>query len=366
MPERNVITVVSRSRTWVTGQRLKFDKSRDLENGVVEDIPATPATPVTEVSSERPHRVAITGHDLHRALEKIFSSPISIVNNVWVWPFKHFVTYEAEIKQCLEEQTRLVGTKASDIDVDGCNTVENGLITAQNNKSEVNINTESGTKLRDQLRCLVHFMDNDMREIFAVRQKIADGTLREIAFDHLWQLFSPGDAIFSNAQVDSQRRAFRVLHVTGGRTILDLDEPPQPDIHASSRNNRSWERHGNQSVANSYSKYTPFIIDCFYLDFDGQSFGPVSRRFIIQEYEGERSIESLPAFPMKFDKNWRETEKQLIKRGKRFVKLAGVTHNRYIGLSAKEPSITESQDEVPKSNSLHTKAFLLTFPTPGQ
>lgn len=309
------MTVVFRARSWATGRRLVLDNHLDIENGVVEEISAT-STPMTESSSECPHRVAVTGHDLHRALERIINCPLSLINNVWVWPFKYFIAYEAEIRKCLEEEEA---------------------------------KTAADTRLRDQMRCLVEFMDHDMKEIFHVKRKIADGSLRTIAFEQLWQLYSPGDLIFSSEQ-NTDRRAYRVLHVTGGRAILDSDDqPPLESYPTSSQPVRSWERHGDQAIAYAHSKNTSFVIDCFFIDFDGQKFGPVPRRFIIPEYEGERSITSLHAYPAKFDKSPRETEKLLTKRGKRFVKLAGVTHKRYVGLSARDPSVLDYQDEVFKN-----------------
>lgn len=352
------MTVVSRQRSWTTGSRLVLDNHHEIENGVVEDISAT-STPMIESSTESPHRVAITGHDLHRALEKIINCPLSLINNVWVWPFKYFIVYETEIRKCLEnEEAKFNGSAAPQ------QNGSNVLSAIENNISENGSNIDRReditklpegqstddksveTRLRDQLRCLVAFMDHDMKETFSIKRKIADGTLQNIAFEHLWQLYSPGDLIFSSEQ-NTERRAYRVLHVTGGRTILDTDDqPPAENQFSSSRPVRSWERHGDQAIAYAHSKNTSFVIDCFYIDFDGQNFGPVPRRFVIPEFEGERPINTLHAFPAKFDKNNKETEKLLIKRGKRFYKLAGVTHKRYVGLSARDPSVFDYQDEV--------------------
>ena len=101
---------------------------------------------------------------------------------------------------------------------------------------------------------------------------------------------------------------------------------------------QSWEQQEEQSVAFAHSKNTPLVIDTFYIDFDGDNFGPVPRKFVIQEYEGEQEIVTLPAYPDIFDKDMQGSKDMLGERGKKFIKLAGVAHRKYAGLSAQESS----------------------------
>ena len=184
-----------------------------------------------------------------------------------------------------------------------------------------------------------------MKEIFSVKQRIEARTLRNIAFDYMWLLFKPGDLIFTSS---TQKRAYVVLHVTGGRAILDIGDQPSASNRNASQPVQSWEQHEDQAITYAYSKNTPFIIDTFYIDFDGDNFGPVSRTFVIQEYEGDQEIVTLPAFPAAFDKDIQKTKEMLKDRGKKFVKLAGVAHRKYAGLSAREPSVRDFQEEVSK------------------
>lgn len=336
VPEPSVLTVSSRGRNWTTGRRQVPENYHGVVNDVVEEASSVPA-PLVESTSERPYRVAIHGYELHRALEVIIGSSVSLYNNVWIWPFKHFISYEKQIRRRLEEQETLLDI----IQMSSTNGV-NGPESNGNmdNKPET---SSDGAKLRDQLRCLVDFMDEDMKPIFSIQRQIDDGSLQDIAFEHLWQLFRPGDLIFSGT---TQKRAYRILHVTGGRAILDIGDQPPIGSRSASQPLRSWERHEDQAITYAHSRNTPFIIDAFYIDFDGENFGPVPRRFVIQEYEGEQPIDTLHAYPAKFDVKVKDTEKELLKRGRKFVKLAGVTHKRYSGLSAREPSVNDQQDEV--------------------
>jgi len=199
--------------------------------------------------------------------------------------------------------------------------------------------TVDRTRLRDELRCLVKFMDLHMKEIHLVQKGIDDGTRTTIAFDYLWQLFKPGDLVIRRGE---QIRAYIVLHATGGRAV-----------HRSARAyqlTRPWispdEFEERESYLAKYAKTSPFVLDCFYLDFDGTNFGPLPEKVMFQEFDGEVAIGSLDVFPARFDHSPKLTEKALIKRDKRFVKLSRVDHKYYSGKTVREPIILEHQSEV--------------------
>ncbi|KAL2058235.1 hypothetical protein ABVK25_001853 [Lepraria finkii] len=69
---------------------------------------------------------------------------------------------------------------------------------------------EPSTRLRDELSCLVEFMDKDMKTIFDVQKDLKDGTRKTIEFDCLWQLFKPGEFVVTSG---NQKRAYVVLLV---------------------------------------------------------------------------------------------------------------------------------------------------------
>ena len=359
VPEASVLSVSYTSRYWAGRQGLPTINS--LDEGARKGEMLTGDLSLAEIAPERPYRLAICGYELHRALEIIFGAPVSLNNNVWIWPFKHFVTYESQIRQRLKSEQELVREIEKDRrdrdNVDPPNGAADCLAERtpteygsydfkdrdNSEGSEDQQKYASALRLEGQLRCLVRFMDSDMKELFSVKQSISDGTLRNIRFEYLWLLFKPGDLIFTSS---AQRRAYRVLHVTGGRAILDIGEQPPLNNRNATQTLRSWEQHEDQASTYAYSKNTPFVIDAFYIDFDGDGFGPVPRKFVIQEYIGEQPICTLPAFPARFEENIQETEKMLTKRGRRFAKMAGVAHKKYSGLSAREPSVADWQEEV--------------------
>jgi len=199
------------------------------------------------------------------------------------------------------------------------------------------------TPLRDELRRIVEFMDNDMKDLFQMQKSIEDGARESIAFDFLWLLFKPGDLVITRGE---QTRAYVVLHVTGGRALDRSAQNESPRKNQQNYYVTEETRRETEAYLAKYPKTTPFVLDCFCIDFDGTNFGPLPHKFMLAEYEGEVSITSLEVFPARFAQNFEHTKRALIKRGKRFVKLAKVAHKYYSGKTIREPWILENQGEV--------------------
>ena len=60
------------------------------------------------------------------------------------------------------------------------------------------------------------------------------------------------------------------------------------------------------------------MLDCYYIDCDGERFGPVRTVFKINPYQGEKEIRSLEIYPLKYAKNASELQSHLRTRGLKF------------------------------------------------
>ncbi|KAB8290003.1 hypothetical protein EYC80_010330 [Monilinia laxa] len=116
------------------------------------------------------------------------------------------------------------------------------------------------------LKCLIHFMDCDLKHVFDLRQEIQDGSLKEIAFADLWHLFSPGDLIVTSPLL----RAYRIFHTTGGRPRLS-----KPNLFEKK------------------AVVSPFNINCFYIGYDWKTVGPIHETLRIYEYSGKKPVTEL-------------------------------------------------------------------------
>ncbi|KAL8300874.1 hypothetical protein RB597_009389 [Gaeumannomyces tritici] len=185
----------------------------------------------------------------------------------------------------------------------------------------------------EHLKCLLSFVDSD---ISVKKAYLKSPDCRKVFFSDLWHLFRPGMEVTGS----DGRQAYRVIDVTS----------------AKHRVAPRWERW--YSDLGESKKTPPFRITCVYIDFDGKSLGPVPKVFNFRKFEGEVDITSLEVYPLRFhpakradftDSEWEKLEalpaserhrQRLVRRGAKFLRVAGVKHMYYAG-----PTL-EARDEV--------------------
>ena len=182
--------------------------------------------------------------------------------------------------------------------------------------------------LLESWKTLIALMDSDLRPKIELCSKIRNKTLTEIAYEDLCYLFKPGDVVL--ASQDQRLQALAVLAVSGGRKLLH-DAPvrrPTGDVEPVSFFHTS----GGSS---------PFIVDCFYYDFNGTDFGAILRSITIPKYEGKTQVNSLAVYPESLSGiGNRDLKMDLVKRGQKFVQLcslSAVAHRSYIGRTLDDP-----------------------------
>ena len=305
--------------------------------------------PQKSTLNEIPFRLVVNSSYLVSVLSKITGTEITKVSNVMVRPFKYLIAHERKIRDALRLLEDLSLEKSADgqSESDGQQPIVKRLNASENETKRREMNLKFTPRGRDSLRCLVDFMDNDMADIFSLRQKIADRSLEYITYDQLYHLYKPGDVVVADPEAPgAARRAYRVLYVTGGRPNLDRrkqnpDRDPDSEILKIGVNDVL----GAGSLGNA-AKMTPVILDCFYVDFDGESYGARPCRFIMPAFQGRRKVNSLTVYPLEFDPMREELEQSLMKRGGAFVSCAGVTHRQYTGRTIADATTKSKRNEV--------------------
>ena len=305
------------------------------------------------------YRLAINSRILLDVLGDCAGKDFPEDRNVWLRPFKYLVAYETEVRQALQDAEATVKLVEAESEMPGQsatyedqNAMSISSTTPMQEKSKEYTNVSNSMPHtsaidaslakaeRDQLRCLVSFMDSDMQDIFDIKRQVANQTLKEIGFEHLWLLYRPGDLVYTMKSIEDSGtyQAFRVLHVTGGRPILDtLNNCGFNAIH-----DRSWEEESDteerarDTVRGSPSDMTPLIIDCFFIEFDGNRLGPKCRRFVVPKFTGKRKLDALEVCPSFFHPQHENIRRDMVRRGRRFTQLAIGTHKRYSGTTLRE------------------------------
>ncbi|KAF2855694.1 hypothetical protein T440DRAFT_551058 [Plenodomus tracheiphilus IPT5] len=277
----------------------------------------------------RPDRVAITCPVLLTEIGRISGASTSERNNVLLRPFKNIIPFRTEIEQSLQTNQTIAtelqeAKKKRRAEYDeACLKAEASGSTAPAKEGK-NLETDDRAKLKKAeklsvgLRCLLHFIDYDAADIMEIRRETKNAEY-EIAFEHLWHIFEPGMLVCPRGD---KELAYRVLNVGGGRTYGE-----------------NMDHNGQPLGGSRITKMTDFFVDCFHIDFNGTHYVPVPIYLSISPYEGKRSLRSLIVAPLECLHSKEEVQKlkdRLVTRGKRFEKLAEVTHQRYSGLSLQD------------------------------
>jgi len=154
---------------------------------------------------------------------------------------------------------------------------------------------------------LGEFIDKELQGVLNLRRTVRRKKVKSISFGDLWLHFNPGDIVYSRAQ------AFQVFSTSGGQP-LDRKKAHQyrQEVRVDGDGHQLYREHETVS---------PFVIDCYFISFDGRKYGPVQKTFRIAAYDGERQITALPICPEGFfDTSRRES---LSERGKSFLSLTG-------------------------------------------
>ncbi|CAN8105373.1 unnamed protein product [Discula destructiva] len=158
--------------------------------------------------------------------------------------------------------------------------------------------------LRD-MRCYVEFIDNEVMPLYTQYDGTSAQTVR---FEDLWALFRVGDLVHVPTNGDKSGRYHEIWKIYRVKS-------PEPDI--------SYPESGWAWVDNFREEDTEgskFTIYAYYIDHDGSEFGPVRHKFSIDAYPGERPIDLLDLYPMRFAENFQELLAFSKKQGANFVK----------------------------------------------
>ncbi|RBR15899.1 uncharacterized protein FIESC28_07144 [Fusarium coffeatum] len=325
-----------------------FEKARREKKG--DAVPASDA----EIQRIRIQSQPILGHltALMNDTEKR-SAPRTFMR-----PFKTLVHFQPKMREILStledkwadfEDLASESSEAVELDVPEVEaeviekTDENGeendkdetesLLSVDSNEDEDYDNLmDSPEALRD-MRCYVDFID---KEVLPLYNRFDDSSVDRVKFDDLWSLFRVGDLIYMPASGETGGRYHEIWRVYKTRS-------PEPE---TSYPTSGWDFFADEQQIDENSK---FKISAYYIDHDGNNFGAVRRKFEIESFVGERSIESLEVFPIRY----RHDHKQLLEtqkaQGRQFINFLDDRHQQYSAwtLTRNPPTNgTEPDDEI--------------------
>ncbi|KAE8442709.1 hypothetical protein EG329_002900 [Mollisiaceae sp. DMI_Dod_QoI] len=171
------------------------------------------------------------------------------------------------------------------------------------------------------LKCYVKFVEEKLMPLYHQFDTPENIHAHKIRFDDLWYLFRIGEHIYVPNPVK---------HDT---TQANSDASKQPPV--------------DQRIWRIFSLYPPNVnykvaplkeskgrllvpehvvekdrhsrVRCYYIDYDGESYGPVVKEFNIAYFQGEKSIRELEVYPLRFAPDREEIRKEHQDLGRNFV-----------------------------------------------
>lgn len=199
---------------------------------------------------------------------------------------------------------------------------------------------DSPEALRD-MRCYVKFIDE---EIMPLYQRFEGSTAEKVKFDDLWSLFRVGDLVYMPAAVEAGGRYHEVWRIY-------KIQAPQPE---TSYPKNGW---GFFDEFDDIDDQNKFKISAYYVDYDGTAFGAVKTKFEIEGFAGERSIDSLPCYPMRYQPGHEELISGLKGQGRQFLHYLEDRHQQHNAwtLTRNPPSHRNEPDQEILDNEYYEK-----------
>jgi hypothetical protein len=130
---------------------------------------------------------------------------------------------------------------------------------------------------------------------------------------YLWLLFKPGDDVFVNKISEESLTPMTVFKT-------QMYESRSERLTSISRRQflvEAWHVQSTQTYA------------CF----------PQANSIVIEEFEGEKEISTLPVFPKEYMRDYKSLESQFIARGKKWFEIRNLAYKQYLGRTLKATSI---------------------------
>jgi hypothetical protein len=289
-------------------------------------IPAP--TPRTDGILPVPERIRINSPLILSTLASIDDTIDIMGPVVMLRPFKFLLYHETQIKDAVHElRDRLDTMLAIPDDVTAQAPTRTATLPAETDDFSIPRNDSEELKSTiEHMRCLCDFID---KYLLPINDHLDKSTASKISFENLWYLFRTGEDIFMPL------RSLRKKKVT-------VDAIATAPETFQSRYNMIWRvigtGGGRPNIAtaknrNASLRPNPFVVNCYYIDFDGKYFCPIIHTFTIMPFKGEKSINNLDFYPIRFmETDYQSMRENLNKGTTTFASITrSYTHFYYSG-----------------------------------
>ncbi|PYI05458.1 P-loop containing nucleoside triphosphate hydrolase protein [Aspergillus sclerotiicarbonarius CBS 121057] len=160
------------------------------------------------------------------------------------------------------------------------------------------------TALIHDCRCLLRFMDGFLQPELA---RIAGGP-DTVRFSDLWFLFPTGSLIYCKDR-NIPQKIWRVVQRAGGRRYLS--------------------RPSGIETGEYRTTFSPFVLECYHLDYDGRNYIQIYHQFQIPDFDGLQAVKSLSVIPFVVAERGLVNKDDLLACGEAFINYTTSWHHRH-------------------------------------
>jgi hypothetical protein len=298
--------------------------SEPTERIVKTDIEAVEFTAENEAGvnsvggtrNELPERILFNSLRLRRFIDYEYcnggqpwsaSGPFTILR-----PYKGFVYLQDKIRSRISDFERarealLIATEDEYTENYKNSPLEDTAAMGHQRESTMSLGQLTGWIL--DFRCLQKFLDEYLEPHRIRLANCPDSVL----FSDLWFLFPVGCLVYVRDHRLPQK-VWKVIQRTGGRRYAVR---PESIPHGDYKNT-----------------FTDFVIDCFYLDYNGTQYVPTFSQFRISSFYGLQPTGMLPVMPLKAAEREKLVDRaEMLERAQVFKECTRVCHRHYSGRS---------------------------------
>lgn len=247
-------------------------------------------------------------------------------------PFKIFIHFRKEMEEEFSRLKAKFGQSTLSVDRDKLSSqVPQTNVAEETNTEDLLLHIEQGTlKAYEEMKCYMEFMEARLLPRYTMFDTFNAIKPVKVRYDDLWYLFRPGETVYQPSDA---------------KTNSDLGIPEDMNSHSQesvprlwrvffmAMDNAHWEvddlesKSDGKLVRDVQTRYEGAMIYVYYIDFDGKSYSGVSNRFHIDHYSGEKDINALPIYPLRFAPDHDQTVQRLKERGQKFQSVATQSHD---------------------------------------
>jgi hypothetical protein len=252
-------------------------------------------------------RVRLNSPHLLATLARLCGEPWSTFPRSFFRPFALMIHLQEKVRVVLKNLEKRVDSDNSVVPLEDESQVSN-----DEEADALHYVPDNIPEAISHLHCYVDFVDQRIIPVHRRWEKLdstSDPSQLKIRFEDIWFLFRTGDLVYLPNTADMEHRHKTSIRQSAWRVYALRSPAAQHKVQPLD----------HRKYVNDEADGGEFRIQCYYIDWTGESYCAVMEEFQIPRYKGEKAIKDLNIFPIRFMDNHKTAMKELKRQGQDFL-----------------------------------------------